>query len=98
MSKFVDDVMCLAMAVDATAGFNARRALLSQLQANLEAREAVTADLLEALKGLTDVIEAAGLMNLVRGVPLGPTSWFVKASDRMAAARAAITKATGEPA
>lgn len=54
------------------------------------------ADMLSALRGLRHVIEAAGLHNLMNGVQLGPTVWFVKASDALAAATDAIVKA--EPA
>jgi hypothetical protein len=44
----------------------------------------------EALEGLVEVIEAAGLENLLRGVQLGQTVWYVKASDAMASAKAAL--------
>jgi len=37
------------------------------------------------------VIEAAGLGNLVNGVQLGPTVWYVKTSDAMNAARVALS-------
>jgi hypothetical protein len=39
--------------------------------------------LAEALRNLVSVIDAAGLHNLSRGVELGPTVWFVKASAAM---------------
>lgn len=45
------------------------------------------AELQEALQGLVSVIEAAGLSNLSNGVELGPTVWYVKASDAMAFAK-----------
>lgn len=57
---------------------------------------AINAELLEALKDLTGVITAAGLSNLSRGVQLGPTVWYVKASDAMESSLAAIAKAQGE--
>lgn len=38
----------------------------------------------EALSELVWIIERAGLHNLTRGVELGQTSWYVKASDRIA--------------
>lgn len=44
-----------------------------------------------ALFDLVAIIEAAGLQNLVKGVELGQTSWYVKASDRIAAAYAALS-------
>lgn len=47
-------------------------------------------ELTTALEGLISVIEAAGLDNLSRGVQLGPTSWYVKASDALEAAKEAI--------
>lgn len=53
-------------------------------------------DLLEALQGLTGIIQKAGLQQLSRGVELGQISWAVKASDRMEAAHAAIARATGD--
>ena len=43
-----------------------------------------------ALRGLVGVIEAAGLDKLARGVELGQTVWFVKASDAMAEAHDAL--------
>jgi hypothetical protein len=54
-------------------------------------REAL-ADAREALDGLLRVIDAAGLQNLTNGVQLGPTVWYVKASDAMNYARAALAK------
>lgn len=53
-------------------------------------------DLLEALEGLTEIIEKAGLDNLSNGVQLGPTVWYVKASDAMDFAKQTIAKARGE--
>jgi hypothetical protein len=47
----------------------------------------------EALKGLVEVIEAAGLINLSNGVQLGPTVWFVKASDAIAYGKGVIAEA-----
>jgi hypothetical protein len=44
----------------------------------------------EALADLVKIIEAAGLRQLSSGVELGRTSWYVKASDRMISARAAL--------
>lgn len=44
-----------------------------------------------ALERLVFVIDAAGLHNLTNGVQLGQTSWFIKASDAVADARAALT-------
>jgi hypothetical protein len=50
-------------------------------------------DLREALESLVEIIDKAGLSNLANGVQLWQTSWHVKASDRMEAARAALAKA-----
>ena len=43
-----------------------------------------------AMEGLVHVVKAAGLDNLVNGVQLGQTSWFVKASDALEQAEAAL--------
>ena len=40
-----------------------------------------------ALLNLVKVIDAAGLQNLSNGVQLGPTVWFVKASESVDAAK-----------
>lgn len=53
-------------------------------------------ELHDALAELVWIIERAGLHNLTRGVELGQTSWYIKASDRLAAALAALAKARGE--
>lgn len=45
---------------------------------------------LDKLKCLVNIIDAAGLLNLSRGVELGNTSWYIKASDALTCARAAI--------
>ncbi len=50
-----------------------------------------------ALFQLTTVINSAGLHNLSAGVQLGPTVWYVKASDAMERASAALAKAEGCP-
>ena len=52
-------------------------------------------ELLASLVGVLQVIEAAGLHNLVNGVELGPQVWYVKASDAIELAQDAIAKATG---
>ena len=62
-----------------------------------EEHHAIKADrdrLREAAMGLVRVIDAAGLYNLSTGVQLGPTVWFVKASDAMDAARTALQGAS----
>lgn len=51
--------------------------------------------LLAALQQTWEVIDAAGLSALTRGVELGPTVWFVKASEARENALAAIAEATG---
>jgi hypothetical protein len=50
-----------------------------------------------ALADLVNIIDKAGLLHLSNGVQLGATSWYVKASDRMEAARRAIEGAVGSP-
>ena len=47
----------------------------------------------EALGGLVEIIDKAGLRNLRNGVQLGATSWYVKAYDRLEYARAALSEA-----
>lgn len=49
----------------------------------------------DALEGLVSVIDRAGLSNLANGVQLGQTSWYVKASDALEAARSALSLAQG---
>lgn len=61
----------------------------------MRTRDAAPA-LLAALRRTWEVIDAAGLQALTRGVELGPTVWFVKASDARENALAAIAEATGE--
>lgn len=56
---------------------------------------AAAPELLEALQSTWAVIDAVGLRNLVNGVPLGATVWFVKAHDARTMAMAAIAKAEG---
>ena len=43
-----------------------------------------------ALEGLISVIEATGLDNLSRGVQLGPTVWYVQATDALEIAKRVI--------
>jgi hypothetical protein len=59
--------------------------------------EAECARLRDALTGLVAIIDMAGLLNLSNGVQLGPTSWYVKASDRLESARAALASQDGQP-
>jgi hypothetical protein len=54
---------------------------------------ATAPELFVRLADLIDVIDAAGLLNLSNGVQLGQTSWYVKASERLELARAAVKKA-----
>jgi hypothetical protein len=49
--------------------------------------------LVSALEGLVEIIDAAGVHNIMRGVPLGSVSWAVKTNDRLDAARAALSLA-----
>lgn len=44
----------------------------------------------DALESLVEIINKAGLSNLSGGVQLGQISWYVKASDRLNAAGAAL--------
>lgn len=67
---------------------------LDQVRAALSAPDE-SAELREALTGLVEIIDKAGLINLMNGVQLGQTSWYVKASDAMDRARA-LTKSGGE--
>lgn len=55
---------------------------------------AASPELFARLERLIAVIDMAGLLNLSNGVQLGQTSWYVKASDALEAARTAITQAT----
>lgn len=48
------------------------------------------AKLSDALSGLIEIIQSAGLINLCNGVQLGPTVWFVKASESMNYAEAIL--------
>lgn len=50
-------------------------------------------ELLEALVELVDVINAAGLHNLCKGVEIGPTAWLIKATDVRRVAMDAIKAA-----
>jgi hypothetical protein len=52
-------------------------------------------DLLDSLKGLLDIVERAGLLNLSRGVQLGQTAWYVKASEQIEWAKSILEKAEG---
>lgn len=47
---------------------------------------------LEALREAVFIIDKAGLSNLVNGVQLGQTSWFVKATERFDYARSILSK------
>lgn len=45
----------------------------------------------DALTNLLDLIDTAGLINLSKGVQLGATSWYVKASDAVALAKQVLS-------
>ena len=49
-------------------------------------------ELRDALSRLVSIIDAAGVINLSRGVQLGQTSWYVKATDAMAYAKAVMSE------
>ncbi|MDB5541461.1 MAG: hypothetical protein JWQ89_3188, partial [Devosia sp.] len=51
---------------------------------------APVAELVEALRGLVSVVEAAGVGPLSNGVQLGQTAWYVKCSDALELARAVL--------
>ena len=51
-------------------------------------------ELAGALEGLISVIESAGLIHLADGVQLGPTVWYVKASDALDVAKQAVGQAS----
>jgi hypothetical protein len=72
-----------------------QRTSIEEVMANVALSKAAP-NLLEALEELTEIIDKAGLLNLSNGVQLGPTVWYVKATERMDYARAAIAKAKGE--
>lgn len=55
---------------------------------------AAAPDMLSALRGLVEIIDSAGLLNLANGVQLGATSWYVKANDRLEYARALLAPLT----
>jgi len=63
---------------------------IEQLQQRLRESERREGKLREALESLVEIIDKAGLLNLSNGVQLGQTSWYVKASDRLEFARAAL--------
>jgi hypothetical protein len=65
-------------------------AMSSDTRAYISSLVAERDELRQALAGLVDVISAAGLYNLSRGVVLGPTVWYVKASAAIDAARKAL--------
>ncbi len=55
------------------------------------------AELEYASRWTLNLIDAAGLHNLSNGVQVGPTAWFVKASDATRALREALPTTTKEP-
>jgi hypothetical protein len=76
----------------------ARQALRDEILAALAAAQpapdsGVFAEMVGVLKALVEVIDSAGLHHLCDGVQLGKSSWYVKAVDRMSAAREVLAKA-----
>lgn len=67
--------------------------LIRQRMLELQAAETQNELLADALERLIKIIQAAGLENLSKGVQLGPTAWYVKASDALEQARAALQAA-----
>ncbi|MFN3169265.1 MAG: hypothetical protein ACE37E_01070 [Hyphomicrobiales bacterium] len=59
-------------------------------------KDALIAELVDALQGIIGIVEKAGLLNLSRGVQLGQTSWYVKATDRLDYGRIVLSKAKRE--
>lgn len=87
------DGITIASFVDEPSKVNA--ALLVSAPCLLAERDrfkALNAELAEALDALAEIIDNAGLINLANGVQLGQVSWYVKATDRLAYARAALAK------
>ncbi len=72
-----------------------RREAFRSVLLRAERAEAHNRALIEVLTALVSVIDAAGLLNLSNGVQLGPTSWYVKASDVLDSARAALAQGLG---
>jgi hypothetical protein len=65
--------------------------------ANKLASATARAERLEAaLRETWRVLDAAGTLNLTRGVQLGPTSWYVKIEDARLESRAALSPAPNE--
>jgi hypothetical protein len=60
----------------------------------LKERAERVAVLEEALRDLVAIIDSAKLSNLCNGVQLGPTVWYVKASDCMDYAHSVLNKET----
>lgn len=60
-----------------------------------EAIRSAAPAMLHSLRELVQVLESAGLLNLSRGVQLGQTVWYVKASDALDQANSTISKAAG---
>lgn len=56
----------------------------------LEVLKQENARLRDALRGVLNLIDKAGLHNLTNGVQLGQTVWFVKMSDAITYAQEAL--------
>jgi hypothetical protein len=82
---------CPQFRAEVRGAWNRRASANPDVSAYIASLAAERDELREALAALVDVISAAGLYNLSRGVELGPTVWFVKASDCMDAARKALS-------
>lgn len=76
----------------ADAIIGAANSIGEQMQKKVDNLTAQRDELLAALKNLTCIINKAGLINLTKGVQLGATSWYVKASDAMDYAESVISK------
>ena len=52
--------------------------------------------MLEQVQNLVNIINSAGLLQLSRGVELGQTSWYVKASDSLASVTSMLASMKSE--
>jgi hypothetical protein len=88
MDIFTQAVMqILDRLAEAESAVRQHEAMKSQLEAKVASLESLFGGEREALKRLVSVIELAGLANLAKGVPLGQSTWFVKASQAFRAAK-----------
>jgi hypothetical protein len=70
-------------------------ALIEPIASALQEQAETIERLREALKGLVRVIDAGDPANLMHGVQLGPTVWYLAANDALDYARAALESSNG---